>query len=469
MWRQLTGLLRPGALGGRMRLLTWELHAAHEHVHAGLWVPATINPVHVANTVTGAYPRARTKLGPTGAASGPGLPAPWPAPPSLTQQAREFLAARRGRPAPPRRPASVGYLLVPRTSMWLPLLVGAPSGSGRTSPRTARSSPSTGAPDALGMLCQGLADIPKGYRATVQILARPLPAATRSTAARVTRSGGMPPKVGVLPRAALTLIGLIESVLGETLSLVTPGPTPRTRSIPPSSHRDAEWLDPATRQQQREAATKAASELVEICVRITVSGPNRTRCRERAWELANGLRAVITAQGTNTIRLPHPEPTVSTRSRSNWRAAGLRLSSRAGHRRGWFVATDSEVGALARLPHHPALFRFDVARAPHLPAPVDVPRMRQLIDESGPVLHPVDEAVDSLPERAVDQPIEDYDERGFEEDLFDQQEKEPQDDGEERPDRSWEGWDDDFPDLYWNSDGDQDGDDPEDGYRGEAA
>ena len=106
-----------------------------------------------------------------------------------------------------------------------------------------------------------------------------------------------------------------------------------------------------------------------------VCGPNRRRCRDRAWEAANSLRAVITAQGSDTIRLPHPDPTITSRTASNWRAAGLRLSSRAGHRRGWFVATDTEIGALARLPLHPALYRLDVAAAPHLPAPTQIPRI----------------------------------------------------------------------------------------------
>lgn len=83
MWRQLTGLLRPGALGGRIRLLTWELRAGHEQVHAGLWVPGSINPAHVARTVSGAYPRSRVSAGPPGTDLGPLLPPPRPAPPGL--------------------------------------------------------------------------------------------------------------------------------------------------------------------------------------------------------------------------------------------------------------------------------------------------------------------------------------------------------------------------------------------------
>jgi hypothetical protein len=486
MWRQLTGLLRPGALGARMRLLTWELHAGHEQVHAGLWVPGSINPAHVVRAVSGAYPRSRVSAGLLGTNPGPLLPPPRPAPPGLLQRARERIAWERGRPAPVRRPASVGYVLVPRISMWLPLLADPALFAARSRLRASRTRSAADASDPLGMLCLCLASTPPGYRTIVQVLARPLPPGTRSAARRVRRSGGAPPGPGPAGLSVLGLVHLGESAVRAVLDLATPGPGPADATRPTGRVVDA-GVDPVTRQQHREAAAKAAGELVEICVRVMVCGPNRRRCRERAWEAANSLRAVITAQGSDTIRLPHPEATITSRTASNWRAAGLRLSSRAGHWRGWFVATDTEVGALARLPLHPALYRFDVTWAPHLPAPTQIPRihptritplngvpMEQVWEPSATTAIPEDETPASaeatsgfgsgdLETTDPDETPEDWDSGGY--DWENDRGGENESGGDDGC-----GWDEDFPELGWDEDGDpEDGFGPEGGYRGEAA
>jgi hypothetical protein len=448
MWRQLSGLLGPGAPRARGRLLAWELHAAHEQVHAGLWVPAGINPAHVAAAVTGAYPQGQATYARAGKDLGPPLPQPWPAPPTFWWRLRRYLGERRGRAAPERRPASVGYLLVPRTSMWHPLLAGSTSAGGRTGPRTGtlRARSSAGG-DGLGFLCAGLADVPAGYRAIVQILARPLPAATRRAARQVRRSGGSPPGPGLLAQLVLGVLGTVESVLREMASFLgSSSPPPRTAASTTvrTSVRSPEPDDPITRQQRREAGVKASAELVEICVRVCVSGPHRRHCRERAWQLANALRAVITAQGTSTLRLPRAEETVTARATSNGRAVGLRRSSRAGHRRGWFVATDTEVGALARLPHHPALYRLEVGRAPHLPAPPAIPRMRLAQDEPPSIPRPGPGPA-ALAHEDSDQPAEpDPDPESGDESS------DEDDDGSEDWDgwdEDWDGWDEDFPEL----------------------
>jgi len=507
MWRQVTGLLRPGALGARRRLLTWELHAGHERLHAGLWVPDTIHPAHVSRAVTGAYPRAVIIVSEPGEDLAPPLPPPRLAAVDRWYRVRALIAQWWGRTRPARRPASAGYLLVPQTSMWLPLLAESVSRTGRSGVRISRTRSVTGgAADPLAMLCLGLAETPPGYRAIVQVLARPLPAGTRSAARRVRRSGGAPPGPGLPARGVLGILQLVAAGIVALLDVFTPGPASTSARSGGAStvHGNGEGLDPVTREQRRAAASKAAAELVEICVRVVVSGPNRRRCREQAWVAANSLRAVITAQGSDTVRLPHPEPTVTVRAASNWRATGFRVA-RAGHRRGWFVATDAEVGALARLPYQPALYRFDVARAPHLAAPTGIPRIRAAVqaatkqvdlwsveepgaEETAPVrpLPVVAPLVDDLTAEADD--LTDVGDTPVADRRWRTEATDP-DEGEQAAEGAQEewafggyGWDEDFPELGWAEDGDpEDGYGPEDrygpedgfdsdgGYRGEAA
>jgi hypothetical protein len=264
---------------------------------------------------------------------------------------------------------SVGYVLVPGRSMWAPLLADTTLGSGQLSPRT-RSGDETG--DGLRMAFATLADTPVGYRAVLQVLARPLPAGTRRAARRVRRAGGGPPGPGLPARALLGPLGLVEAMLRAILDLLTPGPG-TTRRAPTGPGRDPA-PDPVTAARRREALVKAGSELVEVSVRVVVSGPNRATCRRQAFTIANALRQVVTAQPLAAIRLPVAGNAAASRSLGSWRGFGL-WSGGVRHRRGWFVATDTEIGALARLPHRPAGYRFEVACAPHLPAPADIPRI----------------------------------------------------------------------------------------------
>jgi hypothetical protein len=204
-------------------------------------------------------------------------------------------------------------------------------------------------------------------------MARPLSAGSRAVARRVRRAAGAAPPGPGLParRGALrpldVVLGLVTSLLRSILDVVDP--TPRR-----SASRRPEPVDPVTQQERRDAAVKASAELVEICIRVAATGPDRRRCRELAWQVANSLRLVVTAQGTDTIRLRRADRIVSTRGTRNQSMVGV-FGTRAGHRRGWFVATDTEVGAIARLPHRPASYRFSVAGAPHLAAPRDIPRL----------------------------------------------------------------------------------------------
>ena len=369
LWRQLAGLLRPGRLGGGARLLAWELHADGDRTVAGLWVPGSIAVEQLSRAVTSTYPRARIRPGPAGPDAGPVLATPRTAPPGV---GRRVWAGLRGADGSARvgGPLSAGYVVVP-ASMWAPLLAGPSSGSGQVSPR-ARSS-EAGA-DGLGMACAALAGVRPGYVAVLQVLVRPLPPGTRRAARRVRRSQGGPPGPGVAVRVLLGLVGVGEAAVRAVLDLATPGPAPRPApsTAGTSGRAHPEGADPMVRAERHLAAVKAGSELVEVCVRVAVTGPGRTACREQAFEVANALRGVVTAQPTHAVRLPAPGPAVAVRRRDN--RLGL-PSAGAGHRRGWFVATDTEVGALARLPHQPGLYGFEVARAPHLPAPAGIPRI----------------------------------------------------------------------------------------------
>jgi hypothetical protein len=130
-------------------------------------------------------------------------------------------------------------------------------------------------------------------------------------------------------------------------------------------------VDAVTAQRRRDALVKVSGELVEVCVRVVVSGPDRRVCRARAFEIANGMQ-VATRQQVHAIRLRHAHATVAGRGQGNWRSVGL-FAARAGHRWGWFVATPAELGGLARFPHQPAVHRFDAATASHLPALTGIP------------------------------------------------------------------------------------------------
>ena len=210
MWRQLTGLLRPGALGARTRLLAWELHAGAQQVRAGFWVPGTVGVEDVAEVLDG---------------------------------------------------------------LW-----------------------------------QALAGTPRGYRMTVQVLARPMTRQTRAQARRTRRLAGdrgdrRPHQA--LPEMLLTgLANTVTGLLVGFLDALLPGPPARTATSRSSTRAHVPALDPITQQERRTAAAKANAELVEVCVRIVAVGPDRRRCRQLAWRAANSLRGVVTAQATDTIRLP---------------------------------------------------------------------------------------------------------------------------------------------------------------------
>jgi len=344
MWRQLTGLLRPGALGARTRLLAWELHAGAQQVRAGLWVPGTVGAEDVAEALAASYRRSAVRV--------------------------RAAADTGGSPVP--RAASAGYVVVPRTSMWQPLTTSTPSSSGRPS---LRGSSAASVGDPLDGLWRALAGTPHGYRMTVQVLARPMTRGTRAQACRTRRFVGDRGDRRTQPLPELLLSGLANVVTGVLvgfLDALLPGPPARTATSRSRTHVPA--LDPITQQERRTAAAKASAELVEICVRIVAVGPDRVRCRQLAWRAANALRGVVTAQATDTVRLPDAGRRAHLRMTGNGASIGLR-GRRPGHLRGWFAVTDAEVGALARVPHQPAWFRFTLAGAPHLPAPLGLPRL----------------------------------------------------------------------------------------------
>lgn len=369
LWRVLAGVLRPGRLGRHARLLAWEVHADAEQVVAGLWVPSSVGAGQVSEAAASCYLGARIVAGPRGRCSLPGgLTPAGSATAGLWRRAAGATARRCGCSPRPRGPVSVGYLLVPGRSMWAPLLGDTTLGSGQLSPRS-RAGDETG--DGLRMAFAALANTPVGYRTVLQVLARPLPPGTNRAARRVRRADGGPPGPGLPARALLGSLGLVEAVMRTGLDLLAPGPS--TTRAPARSGREPS-LDPVTASRRREALVKAGSELVEVCVRVVVSGPNRAGCRQEAFTIANALRQVVTAQPLEAVRLPAAGRTVAARGRGNWRAVAP-LVNGARHRRGWFVATDTEVGALARLPHRPAVHRFETAGAPHLPAPADLPRI----------------------------------------------------------------------------------------------
>jgi hypothetical protein len=347
LWRQLTGLLRPGALGAWRRLLVWELHAQAERISAGVWVPGTIDAEHVAQALRASYRRcAVTVRAPDGADDSSSPP-----------------------PA-----ASAGYVVVPRTSTWQPLLAEATAGSGTVSPRMTSRGSST---DSLDGLWTALAETPRGYRTVVQILVRPLPRRTRAQARQVRRAAGERGRSrvhrGALELLLTGIVTLATGLLAGLLEVFAPGPRRAATSRSPGRS-PTPALDPITQLERRTAAVKASAELAEVCVRIVTVGPDRSRCRELAWRAANSLRGAVTAQGTDTLRLPDAGRRLHTRQTGN--GPGIRVRGRRpGHWRGWFVATDTEVGALARLPHRPAWFRFVTAGAPHLAAPEGLPRL----------------------------------------------------------------------------------------------
>jgi hypothetical protein len=344
MWRQLLGLLRPRA-GASMRVLGWEVHAAGERVVGGLWVPETVGPRQAAQCVSAAYRRCRTRVQePPGAGNG-------------------------GR-------AVAGFVVVPRTSMWQPLLADTAPGSGRFTSHRAGGSGTGWVPDPLDGLWQVLSALPEGYTATVQVLVRPLPRGIRAAARAVRVADGDRPAGGL----GVTVAGGLATVVADALvgvpaavvDVVTPRPSVRGTSARGSVRAPRQPVNPVTAQERRAAAVKARAELVEACIRVVVSGPDPRECRERAWLAANSLRAVVTGQPLDVVRLGSPQKRVTARSLRH----GFRVRARrAGHRRGWFVVTDTELGALARLPHRPALYRFETAGAPQLPVPAGVTRL----------------------------------------------------------------------------------------------
>jgi hypothetical protein len=359
LWAGLVGLARPGRLGRHLRLIGWEVHADDQRLTAGLWLPATTDAGQTARAVTATYPRARVRAGERGRFAAPtGLAAPRPA--RATSWPR-LVGRRVGAEQRERGPASAGYLAVPAV-MWAPLLPDPSSGGAQGGDGTA---------DGLRNAYSALAHTPAGYRAVLQILARPLPPGTARAAGRVRRASGGPPGPGLPARGLLALLDLLTAVLRAGLDLAVPGPPP-TRSAAGRAPTPGDGgVDAVAAQRHREALVKASGQLVEVCVRVVVSGPDRVVCRAKAFEIVNGVQ-VATTQQVHAIRLPHARSTVAGRAQRNWRAVGP-LAARAGHRRGWFVATPTELGGLARFPHQPAVHRFDAATAPHLPAPTGIP------------------------------------------------------------------------------------------------
>lgn len=357
LWRELTGLLRPGALGARARLLSWELHAEPDQVRARLWAPATVDAEDVAQALSGTYDRCRVRIA---------------APGAVTSQ--------------PARP-SAGYVVVPHRSMWQPLLA-EPSSTRAGARRSSSTWPSA---DPLDGLWLALAGTPRGYRMTVQVLVRPLTRRMAAQARRIRRAagdrGGPGPRRNVPEVLLAGLAGAVTGVLAAFLDLLTPGPSSRGARARPSGRSHPVALDPLDQQERRTAAAKASAELMEVCLRIVVTGPDRVRCRQLAWRAANSLRRVVTAQATDTLRLPNASRRVQDQATGNGLAIRAR-GRRPGHHRGWFVATDAELGALARLPHRPARFRFATAGAPHLAAPFGLPRIATADPRTGPGADP---------------------------------------------------------------------------------
>jgi hypothetical protein len=359
LWAGLVGLARPGRLGRHLRLIGWEVHADDQRLTAGLWLPATIDAGQTARAVTATYPRARVRAGERGQFAAPtGLTAPHPAPATAWSR----LVRRRGG-AEPRAPgpASAGYLAVP-AAMWAPLLHDPSHGGAQGGDGTA---------DGLRNAYSALAHTPAGYRAVLQILTRPLPPGTARAARRVCRAAGGPPGPGLPARGLLALLDLATAALRAGLDLAVSGPPTSPAARRALASRAGAGVDVVTAQRHREALVKASGGLVEVCVRVVVSGPDRAVCQALAFEIVNGLQ-VATTQQVHVIRLRHAHPTVAGRDQGNWRAVGP-LAAGAGHRRGWFVATPTELGGLARFPHQPAVHRFDAATAPHLPVPTGIP------------------------------------------------------------------------------------------------
>jgi hypothetical protein len=386
LWAGLVGLARPGRLGRHLRLIGWEVHADDQRLTAGLWLPATIDTGQTARVVTATYPRAQVRAGQHGRYATPtGLAVPHPARATTWSRLRPVRVALTGRrnavaqqPQRERGPASAGYLVIP-AAMWAPLLPD-PGSSAQGGDGTA---------DGLRNAYSALADTPAGYRAVLQILARPLPPGTARAAGRVARARGGPPGPGLPARGLLALLDLMTAVARAGLDLAVPGPPTRgAAGSRAAAFRDG-GVDVVTAQRHREALVKASGELVEVCVRVVVSGPDRAVCRAKAFEIVNGLQ-VATTQQVHAIRLRRAHPTVAGRDQRNWRAVGP-LAAGAGHRRGWFVATPAELGGLARFPHQPAVHRFDAATAPHLPAPTGIPVLPHPNPDDGNGRHDYDD------------------------------------------------------------------------------
>jgi hypothetical protein len=171
------------------------------------------------------------------------------------------------------------------------------------------------------------------------------------------------------------VVDLALAAVRAGLDLTVPGPATPARSTTTrqtaASRAGDGVVDVVTAQRRREALVKANADLVEVCVRVVVSGPDRTVCRAKAFEIANGLQVATTPKLHAVPLRWHALATVSGRDLSNRRAVGPLAG--AGHRRGWLVVTNPELGTLARLPHQPAVYRFETATAPHLPAPLGIP------------------------------------------------------------------------------------------------
>ena len=371
MWRQLTGLLLAGGPGARV--LSWEAFSAADRLRAGLWVPGTVGATQVAACVAASYRRSAARIYRPDRLDGPCVDLDQVRPRPGESGRRACRSAKGRRPLPTVGRVSVGCVVVPRSSMWQPLLSDMTVGSGRLTPRRIGSEAEDGA-DPLDGLWLFLQRLPTGYQGLVQILVRPLPGATRTMARRVRRAAGDQPSPSA--RATHGLLNLLTAVVVAAVSaaidVITPGPAKGAGTRRGSGPNGRPVADPVVAAERRVMATKATAELVEVCVRIVVSGSHRRQCRALTWQAANTLRAVITAQGTATIRLPAAERRVQAHRLRN----GIHLrGGGARHRRGWFVVTDTELGAFARLPHRPGQHGFAVSGAPHLPPPHGIPRL----------------------------------------------------------------------------------------------
>ncbi len=360
LWHQLIGMLSPGGSASRVRALSWELHATCERVQAAMWAPGNLPAGDVAMTLRGAFPRAATRVGSL-------LVRPDQAPnQGVAASPPHRILDRAPRT---RERVAAGYLVVPRQDMWQPLL--APTGQGTA--RTSSGVSSRQAQDGLAMIAMALAATPRGYASIVQVLARPPRHGTRTAGAHmrhVDPGSGRVRSSGPVQRALDLSVRVPAFVLREVLDVLTPGSHPSHTSSPTA--RPAP--DPVVQARQRAAAAKAACEFVEVCVRVVVTGASRRVCREHAWLVANAHRAALTGQALGAVGVADLDVRVRDHALGN----GARLwlgGNRAGHRGGWFVATASELGALARLPVQPSLHGFDIAGAPHLPAPAQVPRL----------------------------------------------------------------------------------------------